>query len=131
MPITIKDIDTYIALHPKETQEQLKKLRQVIKSAVPDAEEVISYRMPAFKYNGMLVYFAAYPNHIGFYPTSSAIEAFKPELSMYKHAKGSVQFPIDKPLPLALIKKMVTFRAKENLKKATTKATKKQSNKPL
>lgn len=95
----------------------LEELRQAIKLAAPAAEEVISYQMPAFKYHGVLVYFAAYKHHIGVYPTSSGIAAFKKELSVYKGAKGSVQFPLDKPLPLALIKKIVKFRVKENLEK--------------
>jgi uncharacterized protein YdhG (YjbR/CyaY superfamily) len=110
-------IDEYIGIFPKEVREILKELRETIKAAAPDAEERISYQMPAFWLKGNLVYFAAYRKHIGFYPTSSGIQAFKNELSAYKGAKGSVQFPIDKPLPLELIGKIVKFRAAENMKK--------------
>jgi uncharacterized protein YdhG (YjbR/CyaY superfamily) len=92
-------------------------MRQTIREAAPGATEAISYRMPTFKLNGNLVHFAAFKNHIGFYPTPSAIERFKEELSPYKWAKGSVQFPLDKPVPYALVKKIVTFRVKENLKR--------------
>ncbi len=94
------DIDEYISSFPKETQKILEQLRVTIKGVAPHADEVISYGMPAFKLNGMLVYFAAYTNHIGFYPTPSGIAAFKKELSIYKGAKGSVQFQLDKSLPL-------------------------------
>ena len=92
-----------------------------IKKAAPKAEEVISYGIPAFKLNGMLVWFAAYSTHVGFYPRASGIEAFKKELSIYKGAKGSVQFPLDNPLPLGLITKMVKFRVTENLQQTKTK----------
>jgi len=112
-----KTIDEYIASFPKNVQDILKKLRRVIKESAPMAEETISYRMPAFKLNGYLVFFAAFKNHIGFYPTPSAIIAFKKELSPYKQAKGSVQFPIDKPVPFDIVKKIVNYRVKENLTK--------------
>lgn len=112
-------IDEYIAGFPKDIQIILEQLRTTIRKAAPEAEEVISYQMPAFKLSGMLVYFAGYKNHIGFYPTPSAIEAFKKELSEYKGAKGSVQFPLEKPLPLKLITKIVKFRVIENLEKAS------------
>ncbi len=115
------DIDEYIASFPKEIQKLLKQLRATIKKAAPQANEVISYGMPAYKLNGMLLYFGAHKNHIGFYPFSSAIMAFKKELPIYKGAKGTVQFPLDKPLPLRLIKKMVKFRVTENLQKAEMK----------
>ncbi len=115
------NIDEYILSFPEETKKKLEQLRVTINKAAPQANKVISYAMPAFKLNGMLVYFAAYEKHIGFYPTSSGIEAFKKELSIYKGAKGSVQFPLDKPLPLALISKIVKFRIKENLQKAALK----------
>jgi uncharacterized protein YdhG (YjbR/CyaY superfamily) len=118
---TPKDIDEYISGFPKNTREILEELRATIRKAAPEAEELISYQMPAFKYHGMLVYFAVYKNHIGFYPTPSGIEAFKKELSIYKGAKGSVQFPIDRPLPLNLISKIVKFRVKENLERANAK----------
>ena len=108
-------IDEYITIFPKNVQDILEKLRKVIRKSAPEAEETISYGMPTFKLNGNLVHFAAYKNHIGFYPTPSGIEAFKKELSQYKGAKGSVQFPIDKPIPLDLVEKIVIFRVKENL----------------
>jgi uncharacterized protein YdhG (YjbR/CyaY superfamily) len=116
-----KDIDEYIRSFPKEVQGMLEQLRAAIKKAAPGAEETISYSMPAFKLNGLLVWFAAYTHHIGFYPRASAMLAFKDELSMYKSAKGSVQFPLDRRLPIALITKMVKFRADENMQKAITK----------
>lgn len=115
-------IDKYIATFPKEVQKILKELRKTIKAATPGAEERISYQMPAFSLKGILVYFAAYKNHIGFYPTSSGIKAFKKELSVYKGGKGTVQFPIDKPLPLALISKIVKFRVSENVRKGKLKS---------
>jgi uncharacterized protein YdhG (YjbR/CyaY superfamily) len=119
---TATNIDEYISGFPKNTQQILQQVRATIRKAAPKAEEVISYQMPAFKFYGMLVFFAAYKNHIGFYPTSSGISAFKKELSAYKGAKGSVQFPIDSPIPLSLINKIVKFRVKENLEKANAKA---------
>jgi uncharacterized protein YdhG (YjbR/CyaY superfamily) len=112
-----RDMDEYIALQPLNIREELEKLRSTIRAAAPKVEEVISYQMPAFNYHGMLVYFAAYKSHIGFYPTGSGIAAFKKELVNYKTSKGTVQFPIDKPLPLRLISKMVKFRVKENMEK--------------
>ena len=120
------DIDKYISVFPESTQTLLEQMRTTIMKAAPKAEEVISYKMPAYKYYGMLVYFAGYKNHIGFYPTASGIANFKKELSVYKGAKGSVQFPLDKPLPIKLITKIVTFRVKENLQRAKTKAKKKK-----
>ena len=112
-----KDVDEYISMFPDKIQELLNKVRSTIKEAAPEAEEVISYQMPAYKYHGMLIYFAAFKNHIGLYPMVSAINKFKEELSVYKGAKGSVQFPHNKPLPLALISKIVKFRVSENLEK--------------
>jgi uncharacterized protein YdhG (YjbR/CyaY superfamily) len=120
-------IDEYIATFPKEVQKILEELRATIKASAPEAEEKISYQMPTFALNGNLVHFAAYKKHIGFYPAPRGIEAFKGELSAYKGAKGSVQFPIDQPLPLELISKVVKFRVAENLKKAETKSIKKKS----
>ncbi len=117
-----KNIDEYIAACPPEIQGRLQELRATIRKAAPDAEETISYKMPTFKLNGNLVYFAAFPNHIGFYPIPTGIEAFKKELAVYKQGKGSVQFPNDKPLPLKLVTRIVKFRAKENLAKAKAKA---------
>jgi uncharacterized protein YdhG (YjbR/CyaY superfamily) len=118
---TAANVDEYINAQPANVRTKLKQIRQTIKIAAPEAEEVISYNMPAYKYNGMLVFFAAFKNHIGFYPAPRGIEAFKKELSAYKGAKGSVQFPLDKPIPLGLISKIVKFRMKENKKKALVK----------
>jgi uncharacterized protein YdhG (YjbR/CyaY superfamily) len=111
-----KTVDEYIAKFPKEVRDVLEELRRVIREAAPEAEEAISYGMPAFKLHGRsLVFFAAWKNHVGFYPGGpSAIEAFKKELSLFKHAKGSIQFPLDKPIPFNLVKKIVKFRVKEN-----------------
>jgi uncharacterized protein YdhG (YjbR/CyaY superfamily) len=111
-------IDDYIATFPGETQKILQRLRATIKAAAPEAEEKISYQIPTFALNGNLVHFAAFKNHIGFYPTPSGTQAFKHELSIYEASKGSVKFPITKPLPMALIRKIVKFRVAENLQKA-------------
>jgi len=122
MPINKPDnIDDYIAGFPAEVQELLEQVRLTIKNEAPQAEEVISYGMPAFKLNGILVWFAAYKNHIGFYPHSTGIVAFKKELSGYKGAKGSVQFPLNRPLPLNLIAEIVKYRIEENLHKVKMK----------
>ncbi len=112
-----KTMDEYIATFPKNVQDILKKLRRVISESAPKAEETISYGIPTFKLNGYLVFFAAFKYHIGFYPLPSAIVAFKKELSSYKQAKGSVQFQIDEPIPYDLVKRIVKYRAKENLEK--------------
>jgi uncharacterized protein YdhG (YjbR/CyaY superfamily) len=120
MPIRKKEfktIDEYIATFPKNVQGILEELRQTIKESAPEAEEAISYQMPAFKLNGILVWFAAFKNHIGFYPKTSAIEAFKEELSGYEVSKGTIRFPINKPVQLDLVKKIVRYRVKENLGK--------------
>ena len=111
-----KDVDEYISMFSDNIQELLIELRATIKEAAPEAEEVISYQMPAYKFHGVLIYFAAFKNHIGLYPRVSGIETFKNELSVYKGAKGSVQFPLNKPLPLDLIARIVKFRVTENLK---------------
>jgi uncharacterized protein YdhG (YjbR/CyaY superfamily) len=121
MKTAATNIDTYISGFPKDIQLLLEQIRNTIKKAAPEATEAIKYAMPTFVLNGNLVHFAAFKNHIGFYPVPSGIEAFKKELSMYKGAKGSVQFPLDKPIPLSLISKIVKFRVKENLKKALKK----------
>lgn len=113
----LKTVEDYLAGFPPETRELLRKVRVTIQKAAPEAEEVISYGMPAYKLNGVLVYFAGYQNHIGFYPTASGIQAFQSELGPYKWAKGSVQFPLDRPVPFNLIDKMVQFRVRENLLK--------------
>jgi uncharacterized protein YdhG (YjbR/CyaY superfamily) len=112
-----KSVDEYIAGFAPAIQQRLNQLRQAIKKAAPAAEETISYMMPAYKLNGMLVYFAGYKNHIGFYATPTGHEAFKKELSVYKEGKGSVQFPHDKPLPLGLVGSIVKFRVKQNMEK--------------
>jgi uncharacterized protein YdhG (YjbR/CyaY superfamily) len=115
---TVKE---YIAGFPKKAQLLLREMRKTIIAAAPEAEEVISYGMPGYKYHGMLVYFAGYKNHIGFYGTPTAHESFKKALSIYKSGKGSVQFPLDKPLPLALVTKIVKFRVKANKQKLSAK----------
>jgi len=115
------NIDEYISGFPEEIQILLEQVRATIKQAAPEAEEAIKYAMPTFVLNGNLVHFAAFKNHIGFYPVPSGIEAFKKELSVYKGAKGSVQFPLNQPMPLELITKIVKFRVDENLRKAKAK----------
>ena len=119
------DIDEYIVAFPDNVQEILQKIRGIIKKAAPDAEEAIKYQIPTFVLNGNLVHFAAFQKHIGFYPTPSGIEKFKDELSLYKGAKGSVQFPLDAPVPFRLIEKIVKFRVKETCEKAASKLRKK------
>ncbi len=116
-------IDEYISTFPEDVREILEKVRRTIHEEVPEATEAISYQMPAFKLNGTLVWFAALKNHIGFYPTPAGIEAFAKEMAPYRSTKGAVQFPLDKPIPYGLIKKVVRFRAKQNLaeKKAGSK----------
>lgn len=119
-PVTT--VDEYIAAFDADTQARLQQIRNCIKKAAPAAEEMISYMMPAYKYHGgPLVYFAGYKNHIGFYATPNGHAAFEKELSVYKQGKGSVQFPLDKPLPLSLVSKIVKFRVKQNLEKFKTK----------
>jgi uncharacterized protein YdhG (YjbR/CyaY superfamily) len=110
-------MEDYISTFPKEVQDILEKLRNTIRTSAPEAEETINYQIPTFKLNGNLVHFAAYKNHIGFYPTPSGIEAFKKELSPYEVAKGSVKFPINKPLPFDLVRRIIEYRVKENLEK--------------
>ncbi len=114
---TYASIDEYVKDFPPEIQKKLEELRALIKSIAPEAKEKISYQMPAFTLNGNLVYFAAFKKHIGFYPAPSGTEAFKEELKAYKSSKGAVQFPLDKPLPLELIGRIVKYRVEENLKK--------------
>jgi uncharacterized protein YdhG (YjbR/CyaY superfamily) len=125
-PTPPKTIDDYIAGFPTEVQEILEKIRSTIRKAAPDAKETINYGIPTFTLNGNLVHFAGFKNHIGFYPTPSGIEKFKEELSAYEGAKGSVQFPLDKPMPLGLIRNIVKFRVKENLERAAAKGKKKR-----
>jgi len=113
-----RDVDEYIKAFPKDVRDLLEKMRTTIKKAAPGAVEVISYQMPTFKLKGKnLVYFAAFKNHIGFYPVPSGVAAFKEELSPYKQGKGSVQFPFDKPVPYDLVRRIVQFRAKEQQEK--------------
>jgi uncharacterized protein YdhG (YjbR/CyaY superfamily) len=119
-----KTIDEYIAGFPQEIQKILEKLRATIRKAAPGATETISYQMPTFTLKGNLVHFAAYKNHIGFYPVPSGIEAFRTELARYKQGRGSVQFPIGEPLPLDLIAQIVKFRVQENLEKAAARGKK-------
>jgi uncharacterized protein YdhG (YjbR/CyaY superfamily) len=120
-----KTIDEYIAGFPHDVQEILEKIRMTIRKAAPDAEEAIKYQMPTFTLKGNLVHFAAFKKHIGFYPTPTGIEKFKNELSVYEGAKGSVEFPLDKPIPFDLIGEIVKFRVRENLDRAEAKQKKK------
>ena len=124
--VPFHSIDEYIASFPEETQKILEEVRATIKASAPDAEEKISYQMPTFALKGNLVHFAAWKNHIGFYPTSSGTQAFKNELSIYECSKGTVKFPIEKPLPLKLISKIVNYRVAENLKNSEIKAGKRK-----
>lgn len=120
-------IDEYIAQVPPEIQDRLQQIRKVVREAAPDAVEKISYQMPTFETDGRnLVHFAAFKNHIGFYPTPSGTEEFAEELSVYKGGKGSVQFPLDQPLPLDLIRRVVLFRVEENRRMREAKAVKKR-----
>lgn len=111
-------VEEYIQEFPKEVQEIMQKIRSIVKEEAPEAQEKISYGMPTFSYKGILVHFAAYKNHIGFYPTPSGISKFEEELKSYKYAKGSVQFPISKPIPYDLIRQIVKTRVEDNLNKS-------------
>lgn len=117
----VNTIDEYIMGFPAPVQELLQELRAVIQKAAPDARETINYQIPTFVLHGNLVHFAAFKHHIGFYPTPSGIEAFEAELSAYEGAKGSVKFPIEKPLPFDLISRIVAYRVKENLARVQAK----------
>lgn len=121
-----KDIDEYIAGFPGDVQAILERLRATIREAAPESKETINYGIPTFTLEGNLVHFAAFKKHIGFYPAPSGIEKFKNELSVYESAKGSVQFPLDKPIPYELVRKIVAFRVKENLEKAEAKRKKRK-----
>ncbi len=114
---TPRNIDDYVDRFPEHVQNLLRKVRRTIQAAAPQAQETISYRMPAFRLDRILVYFAAHTSHIGFYPGAGAIAAFRKELSRYKGAKGSVQFPFDESLPLALVRRIVKFRVNQNSSK--------------
>ena len=116
-----KTIDEYIATFPQDIQDTLEKLRQTIRQAAPEAEEAISYRIPTFKLHGNLVHFAAFKNHFGFYPTSSAVEAFETELAGYVVSRGAIQFPKDKPIPFDLVTRIVQYRVQENLARRKNK----------
>ena len=111
---TITTIDEYIRTFPPDIQKILERLREIVHESAPGAEEAIRYGIPTFRLNGNLVHFAAYKNHIGFYPAPSGIEAFRNELAPYIHGKGTVQFPVDRPVPYDLVRKIVEYRAKEN-----------------
>ena len=124
-----KTTDEYIYSLPADVQRILNELRRTIREAAPEADETINYQIPTFTLNGNLVHFAAFENHIGFYPTPSGMEAFEKELSRYKRAKGSVQFPIDEPLPMPLIRRIVEYRVKENREKKVKKSGSRTSQK--
>jgi uncharacterized protein YdhG (YjbR/CyaY superfamily) len=119
-----KTIAQYIAAFPPDVRRTLRRIRATIRKAAPAAEEVISYQMPTYKLHGNLVHFAAYPNHIGFYPAPRAIESFKKELAAYEGSKGTIKFPIDKPVPLGLITRIVKFRVKDNRERAAARRAK-------
>ena len=121
---TPANIGEYIAGFPADIQVILQRIRKTITEAAPQAQEAISYQMPTFKLYGNLVHFAAYAYHIGFYPVPSGIEKFKAELSVYKQGKGSVQFPLDQPIPYDLISRIVKYRVEENMRKAAGKEKK-------
>lgn len=124
MKTNIKDIDSYIAFYPKDIQKLLQELRSIIQKAAPKAVEVISYGMPAFKQDGVLVYFAANKAHIGFYPTSSPIKVFKNELAKYKTSKGAIQFPFEMGIPTTLVKNIVKFRIVEDKERTLARVAK-------
>jgi uncharacterized protein YdhG (YjbR/CyaY superfamily) len=115
------NIDEYIGRYPKEIQVILRKIRVTIQKAAPDAKEAISYQIPTFKLGGNLVHFAAFSTHISFFPTSSGIAKFKKELGVYETSKGTVSFPIEKPIPYGLISKITKYRVMENIEKAKKK----------
>ena len=119
-----KNVEEYIATTPQPLRAKLRQLRVTVRKAAPKAEEFISYNMPAYKQEGMLLWFAAFKNHIGFYPKTEAMVAFKKELAAFKHAKGSVQFPNDQPLPLDLVRKIVRYRVKQNFVRSVVQGLK-------
>ena len=122
MSAKFKTVDEYLSTLPANKKSILKEVRKTIREAAPNAEEVISYNMPGYKQDGMLVWFASNKEHVGFYPTPSAINAFEKELSKYVTSKGAIQFPFAEPMPFALITKMVKYRLRENKEKAKMKA---------
>lgn len=122
-----KSVDEYFSTLTPKAKKLLKELRKAIKEAAPEAEEIITYNMPAYKYHGILVYYAAHTEHIGFYPGNKVVnEVFKKDLVKYKTSKGTIQFPMNEAIPVGLIGKIVKYRIKENLKKAKEKAKKKK-----
>lgn len=123
-------IDAYVSGFPEDVQAILQKIRRIISDAAPDAEEAIKYQIPTFVLGGNLVHFAAFEKHIGFYPTPSGIEQYKDALSAYNSAKGSVQFPLDSPIPYNLIKRIVKFRVKESRDKISSKSNGNKGSKP-
>lgn len=120
-----KNLDDYIASFPINVQESLQRMRAIVKEAAPDAQETLKYRIPTFVLGENLVHFAAFENHIGWYPTPSAIKTFRNELRGFKSAKGSVQFPLERPVPFGLVKKMVRFRVKEARERTMSRHRKK------
>jgi len=120
----ITSIDEYIATFPEDIQQVLTNIRATVREAAPEAEETISYQVPTFKQHGILVHFAAWKNHIGFYPSPSGIEQFEQELAQYPQSKGAVQFPYDRPIPYDLIRRIVTYRLEQNLEKQAAKKKK-------
>jgi uncharacterized protein YdhG (YjbR/CyaY superfamily) len=128
-PTEFKNVDEYIAAFPVETRVMLEELRGTILETAPEAVEVISYKMPAYQFHGMLVYFAGYAKHIGFYPGAAVVEHFKDEISKYKWAKGSVQFPLNQPIPADFVRRVVQFRMAQNIEKAASKKSKKEKSK--
>jgi uncharacterized protein YdhG (YjbR/CyaY superfamily) len=128
----VKTVEKYLSLFPEHQRKELEKIRKAIKDAAPKAEEAISYGMPGYKLNGVLVYFGGFKNHCSFFPAgNSAIEKFSNELKAYKTSKGTIQFPLNEPIPVSLIKKMVKERVRENEIKEKEKATKKKTSKPV
>jgi len=122
-----KTVEEYLCDQPQKISDLLQKLRQAVKQVEPDAEEVISYNMPAFRFHGILLYYAAHKEHIGFYPgNASVIELFKNDLTNFQTSRGTIRFPVDMPLPLRVIKKIVRLRAKQNLEKSAIKTTRKK-----
>jgi len=127
MATKFQTVDQYISTFPPKTQKYLNDMRSVIRQAAPQAEEAISYNIPAFRLDGMLVWYAGYKEHIGLYPRVNVIEVFKKELTDYKLSKGTIQFPLDQPLPVDLITRIVKYRIKENQATAKTKTAPKKS----
>jgi uncharacterized protein YdhG (YjbR/CyaY superfamily) len=121
------NVDQYIATFPSEVQAVLQRVRQVVRDAAPDAQEVISYQMPAFKLNGILVYFAAFKNHIGFYPPIRGDARIEKAASPFAGAKGNLRFPLDRPIPFNLISRLTRLRVKQDLAKAATSGRKRRA----